>query len=165
MRPTLTTFTRKRICRTWTLEMCVCGRLTKDRKEEEESDFPWWYSPQTFASNLGPGSERECWRRATFLAAASPKSLSAGAGAAESPLFASRHLSAGGKQTQRRHKLLISCHSVLYLLVLQYLWGVGGGLTNLLSFCHFSIRQESQSDKQPMTYSVKPEVVHYKSTY
>lgn len=46
--------------------------------------------------------------------------------------------------------------------------GFGGGrpwLTNLLSVCHFSIRRESRSDKQPMTYSVKPEVVHYKSTY
>lgn len=47
--------------------------------------------------------------------------------------------------------------------------GLGGGgrpwLTNLLSVCHFSIRRESRSDKQPMTYSVKPEVVHYKSTY
>lgn len=126
VRPTVTTCIRKRFRRTWTLEMCICGRLTEDGEEEEESGFPWWYSPQTFASSLGPGSERECWRHVTFLAAASLKSLSAGAGAAESPLFASRHLSAGGKQTQRRHKLLISCHSVLYLLVLQYERGVGG---------------------------------------
>lgn len=44
-------------------------------------------------------------------------------------------------------------------------WGGRPWLTNLLSVCHFSIRRESRSDKQPMTYSVKPEVVHYKSTY
>lgn len=152
-----------------------------------------WYSPQTFALGQGPGSGRECWRHVTFWAAASLKSLSAGAGAAESPLFASHHLSAGGKQTERRHKLLISGYSILYLPVLKYgqgggFWnrrvgvgmrgdaggcrgmqGLGGGgrpwLTNLLSVCHFSIRRESRSDKQPMTYSVKPEVVHYKSTY
>lgn len=54
-------------------------------------------SPQTFASGPGPGSGRECWRHVTVWAAASLKSLSAGAAAAESPLFASRHLPAGGE--------------------------------------------------------------------
>lgn len=136
------------------------------------------YSPQTFALGQGPGSGRECWRHVTFWAAASLKSLSAGAGAAESPLFASHHLSARGKQTEERHKLLISCYSILYLLVMKYRrrggWnrrvaGYGAGweawLTDFLGVCYFSIGRESQSDKQPMTYSVKPEVVHYKSTY
>lgn len=59
------------------------------------------HSPQTFAGGQGPGSGRECWRRATVWAAASLKSLSAAAAAAERPLFASHHLSARGKQTQR----------------------------------------------------------------
>ena len=80
-----------------------------------------------------------------------------------------------GGNKQKRHKLLISRYSILYLPVLEYDKGGGGcnrreagmqgWLTNLLSVCHFSIWRESQSDKQPMTYSVKPEVVHYKSTY
>lgn len=82
-------------------------------------ESPLTYSPQTFALGQDPGSGRECWRHVTFWAAASLKSLSAGAGAAESPLFASHHLSAGGKQTEKRHKLLINCYSILYLPVLK----------------------------------------------
>lgn len=50
-------------------------------------------SPQTSAAGRGPGNGRGCWRRGAAWAAAFLKTLSAGAGAAGSPLFASRRLS------------------------------------------------------------------------
>lgn len=55
------------------------------------------YSPRTFAGDPGHGIGMECWRRVTAWAAASPKSLMAGAGAAGSPLSAPPHLPAGDK--------------------------------------------------------------------
>lgn len=55
------------------------------------------YSPQTFAVGPGHGSGMECWRHVTAWAAASLKSLRAGAGAAGSPLSAPPHLPAGEK--------------------------------------------------------------------
>lgn len=52
------------------------------------------HSPQTFVAGPGHGNGMECWRRVTAWAAASPKSLRAGAGAAGRPLSVPPHLPA-----------------------------------------------------------------------